>query len=99
MTWRGRVQRLERATRELTLRRRATTLAAERGQSPDEVLADLRRFGAWRAQDRARYPQPVRSDGKVDIEPQLRRMALAFGRDPDAAVQEAKLLLAHWKRR
>ena len=87
---RRRLVRLEQQATELELRQRAAELAAELRRPVDQVLTDLREAAAWLAWDHMVYPPPVWPDGRVDLEPSLRRMAAAFGQDPDAYVESCR---------
>ena len=87
---RRRLVRLEQQATELELRQRAAELAAELRRPVDQVLTDLREAAAWLAWDHMVHPPPVWPDGRVDLEPSLRRMAAAFGQDPDAYVESCR---------
>ena len=96
MRLRGRVTRLEAVAEEARLYRLMTRQAAKLGRPVDSVWAEWRRHAVWFARDRLLHPVAATGDGRVDLEPQVRRLAAELGVDPDAAVAEAQWVLDEW---
>ena len=101
MGLRPRLARLEALAEEAELGRRAERLAAELGVPVREVLAELRRATAWvgrhwRDSSHAGHARTV--GGRPDLEPCIRAMAEEMGHEPDAAVAEARAIVARGDR-
>jgi len=83
-----RLARLEQRAVSARYVRRALDLAREQRRNPGELLVLAREELNWHRWDYARHPPPVYPDGRIDIEPSLRRWAAWVGIDPDKVVRE-----------
>src|SRR4051812_24565376 len=93
MRLQGRLERLARVTAEATPQRRGEGLAAGTGKSETVMLAGRRWLHTWMVWDHAQHPPRMYPNGKMDIEPSLRRLAVAVDVDPDEAVRQARAIL------
>ena len=87
LMWR-RLARLEHCAEAARYVRLVIGLAREQHRNPSELLASAQEQAAWFRWDQARHPPPAYPDGRIDIEPSIRRWAAWAGIDPDEAVQE-----------
>jgi hypothetical protein len=86
----ARVGRLERRAAEASWARAALDAAREQGGPAGELVAMMREALVWWRWESARHPLPVLPDGRVDMEPAIRRWAAWAGVDPDTAVGEMR---------
>jgi hypothetical protein len=84
----ARLARLEQRAEAARFVRHAQDHARKTRNGPGELLAMAREEIAWWRWDNARHPPPVYPDGRIDIEPSVRRWAAWAGVDPDKAVRE-----------
>jgi hypothetical protein len=93
-----RLARLEQRAEAAHFMRQALDAAREQRRNPGELLASVQEGRAWLRWDHARHPPPVYPDGRIDLEPSIRRFAVWAGVDPDETVREVTARLTALER-
>jgi hypothetical protein len=93
-----RLARLEQRADTARFVRHALDQARDARRGPGELLAIAREEVAWWRWDHARHPPPVYPDGRIDMEPSIRRWAAWAGVDPDETVRDVTARLTALER-
>jgi hypothetical protein len=88
-----RLTRLEQRADAARFIRQAFDLAREQRRHVGELVASAQEHRAWFRWDHARHPPPVYPDGRIDLEPSIRRWAMWAGHDPDLAVRDLTAII------
>jgi hypothetical protein len=89
----ARLERLEERADAARFIRQALDLARDQRRHLGELVASAQEHRAWFRWDDARHPPPVYPDGRIDLEPSIRRWAMWAGHDPDLAVRELMAII------